>query len=299
MNRYSENIAELLLLGRTELDDFYAARTSLDEGLIELSNLIELEIDLVRSAAERQREGEELQRVAEMRSLFESIDLTAQRMLFLREQGRQDEAIATFRDTVEESLDADLEDHIAAAIADEESELRAIEERTNRLESQLVLLIVAVSLAAILISGAAGALLTGALTRPIRELIAATRAVGDGNLSYRINYDQLDEFADLARQFNKTTGQIEVQRRQLLEVQPISRPRSLDAPANSRTPTVGSSVLTTCACCFSPRSATSCARPSRSCVERQRWRCGASGPWRSIARSWGALSNSPSRWALG
>ena len=33
MNRYSENIAELLLLGRTELDDFYSARSSLDDGL--------------------------------------------------------------------------------------------------------------------------------------------------------------------------------------------------------------------------------------------------------------------------
>ena len=33
MNRYSENIAEMLLLGRTELDDFYIARSSLEDSL--------------------------------------------------------------------------------------------------------------------------------------------------------------------------------------------------------------------------------------------------------------------------
>ncbi len=63
MNRYSENIAELLLLGRTELDDFYTARSSLEEGLAHLTTLIEQEIAFVRSAGERARESEELVRV--------------------------------------------------------------------------------------------------------------------------------------------------------------------------------------------------------------------------------------------
>ena len=64
-----------------------------------------------------------------MRELFESIDLTAQRLLFLRDQGRQDEAVALFREEIEERLDAELEEHIAAAIADEEEELAADRER--------------------------------------------------------------------------------------------------------------------------------------------------------------------------
>jgi two-component system, OmpR family, sensor kinase len=219
MNRYSENIAELLLLGRTELDDFYAARSSLEDGLAVLTRLIEDEIEFVRTAAERTDETEELARVNKMRELFENIDLTAQRLLFMREQGRQDEALRLFREEIEESLDAELEEHIAAALADEEDELRLLERRTNQLETRLTLLIVAVTMAALLIAGVAGILLTGALTRPIRELIAGTRAIGEGNLSYRIDYNQKDEFADLAQAFNGTVGRLEGQHLKLLAVQ--------------------------------------------------------------------------------
>jgi len=219
MNRYSENIAEMLLLGRTELDDFYTARSSLEEGLALLGSLVEEEIDFVRTEGERTQEREELVRVERMRELFEDIDLTAQRLLFMREQDRQEEAVRLFREEIEESLDAELEEQIAAAIADEEDELRTIETRTNELEDQLQLLVVAVTVSALLVAGVAGAMLTGALTRPIRELIAGTRAIGEGDLSYRIDYSRKDEFADLARAFNSTVERLETQRRKLLEVQ--------------------------------------------------------------------------------
>lgn len=219
MNRYSENIAELLLLGRTELDDFYAARSALEDGLNRLTALVEDEMAFVRYAAERREEGVELERAARMRALFENIDLTAQRLLFMRDQGREDEALRFFREEIEESLDAELEGQIAAAIADEEEELRDIEMRTNELERRLTMVIAGVVVAALLLGGLASAMLARALTRPIRELIAGTRAIGEGNLSYRIEYNRRDEFADLARQFNNTVEQLELQRGKLLEVQ--------------------------------------------------------------------------------
>ena len=62
-------------------------------------------------------------------------------------------------------------------------------------------------------------MLSRALTRPIRELIAGTRAIGEGDLSYRIDYGRRDEFADLAQQFNATVGRLDAQRRKLLDVQ--------------------------------------------------------------------------------
>jgi signal transduction histidine kinase len=219
MNRYSENIAELLLLGRTELDDFYAARGSLDDALALWTTLVVDEIEFVRSAAEREVENEELVRLRRIRQLFESIDLTAQRLLFMREHGRQEEAVRLFREEIEERLDSELEEHVDAAIADEEAELQQIEARTNQLERQLTVLVAGVTLSVLLVSGIAGTLLTRALTRPIRELTAATRAIGDGDLSYRIAYARKDEFADLARQFNSTVGRLEAQHRRLLDVQ--------------------------------------------------------------------------------
>lgn len=219
MNRYSENIAELLLLGRTELDDFYAARRSLEEGLTKLTTLVEEEISFVRNDEERAEAGEELDRTRTMRALFESIDLTVQRLLFLRDEGRKEEAIEMFREDIEERLDAAFEEHIAAAIADEEGEIRLFRQRTDELEQRLTLLVAGVTLTALLISAVAGVLLTRALTRPIRELISGTQAVGDGNLGYRINYNRSDEFADLAQQFNSTAARLEAQRSQLLQVQ--------------------------------------------------------------------------------
>jgi signal transduction histidine kinase len=154
-----------------------------------------------------------------MQQLFGDIDLTVQRLLFMREQGRQEEAVRLFREEIEESLDAELEEHIAATIADEEEELRLIELRTDELEDRLQWLVIGVTLSALLVSGIAGAVLTGALTRPIRELIGGTRAIGEGNLSYRIAYNRRDEFADLAQAFNTTVERLEAQRLKLLEVQ--------------------------------------------------------------------------------
>lgn len=219
MNRYSENIAELLLLGRTELDDFHAARTSLEDDLTRLTGLVEREIAFARSDVERDEETVELERVQSMRHLYEDIDLTVQRLLFLRDQGRQEDALRLFREDIEESLDAELEELMAAAIDDEVRELSSIEQRTNQLEDRLKFLIASVTFCALLVSAAAGILLSRGLTQPIRELISGAKAIGEGNLGYRISEGGRDEFSDLARQFNSTAAQLEAQRQQLLEVQ--------------------------------------------------------------------------------
>jgi two-component system, OmpR family, sensor kinase len=219
MNRYSENIAELLLLGRTELDDFDASRRSLEDGLAKMSRLLDRETAFLRTDAERAEEAEERTRVRNMHMLFESIDLTTQRLMFLREQGQQEAAVDLFRTEIEERLDAELEDEIAAAIADEEGELLAMEELTSQLEQQLTYLVLGISVGALLISILAGVWLTGALTRPIKALIVAARAIGDGDLSHRIDYDNQDEFFALAEQLNVAATRLDEQRNELLRIQ--------------------------------------------------------------------------------
>lgn len=219
LNRYSENVAELLLLGRTELDDFFAARSSVEEVLDDLSHLTDQEIDFVRSEEERAEETREQERVRHVRSLFEEIDLATQRLLFLRDQGEQDQAVALFREDIEEGFSAELDGEIEAALADEAAELRELQMQTNRLESQLILFVLSVIALAILISVVAGARLTKALTWPIQDLIAATHAIGSGNLGHRIGNDHPQEFADLVRQFNRTAGQLETQQQEVQERQ--------------------------------------------------------------------------------
>lgn len=219
MNRYSENIAEMLLLGRTELDDFHDARRSLVASLDRLTDLIEREVAFVRSEAERTAESAELARAHAMRDLFESIDLIVQRLMFLRDQGRQQEAVSLFREDIEDRMDEDLERYISAAIQDEEEELSAIETRTNQLEGQLRWLVLGVCFAGLAVSVAAGALLARSLTRPIEALISGARAIGEGDLGHRIAYDRKDEFSDLAAQFNVTACRLQQQRDRLLAIQ--------------------------------------------------------------------------------
>ena len=209
----------MLLLGRTELDDFHDARRSLVASLDRLTDLIERELILVRSENERVAEREELVRADAMRDLFQSIDLTVQRLMLLRDQGRQQEAVALFREDIEDRMDEDLERYISAAIAGEEEDIAAIETRTNQLEGQLIWLVLGVCFVGLAVSVAAGALLARALTRPIEALIAGTRAIGDGDLGHRIPYDRKDEFADLAEQFNLTALRLQEKNDRLLAIQ--------------------------------------------------------------------------------
>lgn len=219
MNRYSENVAELLLLGRTELDDFEQARSSLEDSLDRLEQLILDEFAIISAPADRLEEDTELTRVATMRALYEDIDRQTQRLLILRDQGRLDEAIQIFREEIEDSLDTVLEDHISAAIADEEDELRRYQSQTNRLERELEWIISIVTAAAFVISAIGALLLARSLTRPIAALESATRQIGDGNFAYRMQYRGRDEFASLAAQVDNAAARLEVQRTALLEVQ--------------------------------------------------------------------------------
>ena len=219
MNRYSENIAELLLLGRNNMDDFSEARTGVDEGLIELQRLTEREISFVRDPAEAEAEQVEQARIAQMRSLFERIDHAVQRLLLLREDGRIDEAVALFRTSIEEGLDAELERIIAEALADEEAELRQIEARTNELEGRLTYLVAMVSGAAVIVAGLAGLSLARSLGRPLARVAEATRAIGNGDLSVRLTEDLPGELAELARQFNRSATRLAAEKARLLQVQ--------------------------------------------------------------------------------
>ncbi len=219
LNRHSENVAELLLLGRSELGDLQAARVDLDRSLDELSALVEQEIELLRSESDREEEAVERQRVDRMRNLYVQFDAIAERLLFLLDEGRGDEAAVLFREEIEDGFSAELDREIAAGIEDEEGELDQIRANSIRLRSQLVLLVLGVSLLAVLVTSAAGARLTRTLTNSIREIVAGSRAIGEGDLSYRIRDNQPKEFADLARQFNATTSRLEAQRQRLLDVQ--------------------------------------------------------------------------------
>ena len=101
-NRFSEQIAELLLIGEPERPDFDSARAQLGQALTDLRLI-------TRKAAEghpAERQGAELERIDRMLVLFRSIDRAVERLLLLDQEGRRDDAIRLFRSDIENRLDA-------------------------------------------------------------------------------------------------------------------------------------------------------------------------------------------------
>src|SRR5688572_5610188 len=82
-NRYSEQIAELLLVGEPERPDFESARGELAGSLVALRQTIEQEADLLRSPEDRAEEQVEAQRFDRMVALFGEIDRAVERLLLL------------------------------------------------------------------------------------------------------------------------------------------------------------------------------------------------------------------------
>ncbi|MGH9318771.1 MAG: sensor histidine kinase [Vicinamibacteria bacterium] len=216
-NRYSEQIAELLLIGAPERPDFEAARDQVTESFRECSDLIRQEIASLRDPTERQEERLEFERLRSMRSLFRQIDLAVERLLLLSQEGRQHEAIALFRSEIENRLDADFERSIAAAVADERSEAASVDDESRRAARRMTLVTIAVLALILGVTAASGLQFYRAIGPPLRTLTEGTLAIERGDLSHRVPHDQENELGRLAGHFNKMAEELERQRGLLLD----------------------------------------------------------------------------------
>jgi signal transduction histidine kinase len=239
-NRYSEQIAEVLLIGAPERADFESARAALEASFAKLAQLSREEIAFVlQTAEEQQREQLELERLRRMRALYDDINRSAARLFALRDLGRQDEAVMLFRREIENRLDAEFEDLIAAAVADETAEVEKADREAAEVTRRLMVLLAASSLMAIAASMVAGYLLHRSLARPIAQLTRGAIAIGRGDLEHRIGYGRRDELGLLATRFDDMAARIREQQGQLLaarsnlEEQVRERTEALEA-ANRR-----------------------------------------------------------------
>jgi two-component system, OmpR family, sensor kinase len=185
-NRYSEQIAELLLIGSPERPDFEGAREQVIESLRQCSDVTRLEIASLRDAAEREEESLELDRLRSMRSLFREIDLAVERLLLLSQEGRQQEAVALFRSEIENRLDADFERLIAALVADERSEAARVDDEITRSARRMTLGTIAVLALILGVTVASGLHFYRAIEPPLRALTEGTVAIERGDLGHRV-----------------------------------------------------------------------------------------------------------------
>ena len=187
-NRFSEQIAELLLIGEPERPDFGSARKQVVEQFDVLRRITAQEDDLFTDPDNPEEEEEEVQRIEQMVALFREIDQAVARVLLLDQQGRRDEAIALFRSEIENRLDAALQSLIAAGVEDEREDVLEAEATAKRTLSGLM--IGALSLLGILLAIvlAAGLLFARSLRKPIASLVEGAQAIERGDLGYRIAY---------------------------------------------------------------------------------------------------------------
>jgi two-component system OmpR family sensor kinase len=108
-NRYSEQIAEMLLIGPPERADFESAQAALEASFAKLEQLSREEIAFLQAPEEEARERRELDRLRRMRALYDDINRSAEQLFALRDAGSQDEAVVLFRREIENRLDAEFE----------------------------------------------------------------------------------------------------------------------------------------------------------------------------------------------
>lgn len=213
-NRYSEQIAEMLLFGEQGLSEFEEARRDLETSFIALRQVTEAELAIV-SAAARPEEARELNLISEMRAITGTMHETALDLLDLKVAGRDDEAQLAYFGQIEEDLDDRLQQLIDLAIADERGEVARVDGETAALSKELLVIVTGSLLAGIVASIGAVMLLSGALAKPIGRLTLGAAAIGAGQLGHRILIEGKDELAQLSGHFNQMAARLESQHREL------------------------------------------------------------------------------------
>lgn len=220
-NRYSEQIAEMLLFGEEGRAEFEEARRQLDASFAALFRATREETLLLYDTVEREQERDEFVVLDQMHSITEAMHALALELLELKVDGRQEEAYRRYHDEIEEGLDDDLQRLVDIAIADEREEVGRLDRRIASMARELTAIVVIVVLGGGAASIFAILLVRRALSRPIAGLVDGVAAIGRGELGHRLEIAGDDEFAVLSQHFNKMAAELEAQRRELLEQQSL------------------------------------------------------------------------------
>jgi two-component system, OmpR family, sensor kinase len=218
-NRYSEQIAEMLLFGQEGRAEFEEAHRHLEESFATLIRATEDESLLIYDDDEHERERDEFVVLRQMRSIGDAMHELALELLELKTAGRQEEAYARYYKEIEEGLDDDLQRLVDIVMADEREEVERLEWRTGSMARELSAIVLAVTLIGGVTSLAMVLLIGRALSRPIAQLVGGVEAIGRGELGHRIANRGHDELAVLSNHFNRMAADLESQRKALLEQQ--------------------------------------------------------------------------------
>ncbi len=218
-NRYSEQIAELILIGDPERPDFESASAELLAGFDKLEKITNEEQTFLASWARPDERLDEIHRIERMRALYQQINASVAEVLALLGRDQQSDAILLFRREIENRLDAEFEHLLTAAALDEQEEVQRVDREAEAFWQRLAVATGATAFVAVAVCFLSGGLLARSLLRPINLLTQGTEAISRGELGHRITYDSSDELGVLARRFNQMASVQEKQHNRLLSAQ--------------------------------------------------------------------------------
>lgn len=214
-NNFAEQIAEVLLLGQEQMEEFELAREEMEQAFGELVRATRAEASTLDDISEVRDQVGALEEVANMRNLYNAINGAAERVFRLREEGRLDEAISLFRREVEYRLASDFEEMIESALQGERQEVARERDSVREARERLTAVAGAIALAVIAAGGVIGFALYRSIVHPLQALARGAEALAADQLDHRIPVLGTQEFAALSRSFNDMASAIQDQRARL------------------------------------------------------------------------------------
>jgi signal transduction histidine kinase len=222
-NRFSEQLAELLVLGpaaRAEQGpDLASARARVAADLDRLQRIGEAELASLDDPLEREAESIEAVRAARLRQLFTDLESATDDILRLEEAGDLRAAVQLYGSRVETLLDDELDRLIDDAVADEQDEYAQVLSSARKLARRILLgAIIGLCLTG-LAATVSGVTFYRSIGPPLGRLGVAAEAVENGDLGHRVEVGRPDEIGRLSMRFNRMSGELQRQRNLLLVAQ--------------------------------------------------------------------------------
>ncbi|HEY0292442.1 MAG TPA: HAMP domain-containing sensor histidine kinase [Hansschlegelia sp.] len=214
-NNYAEQIAEVLLLGDEQREDFRAATEAMDRGFAKLKQVTRDEVMTLGTTTKVRAELGDIEVVVRLEAVYGAIAAAADRVFKLKADGDGAGAIALFRNEVEYRLANDFENMIESALRDERGEVATELAEVRASHRSLFVWALIISVVATLVSAGLGALLHRNVVEPVRRLKAGADAVASGDLAHRVAIAGGGEFRSLSDSFNAMAETLQTQQARL------------------------------------------------------------------------------------
>ena len=220
--RYFKQRMDLLLVeGKDSARDVTQSHDRLTKAIEELRKIFTETTHPAPTDLSQPQHPPELDRIARFTTFLEASMYRFDEVEQLMQQGNRAKAKALLSRFSEDEIDHKFQPLMDAAINDERAKALKAKEKLVTLVDQLRWIAVLASLLAAAFSILAATALLRRIKKPIEALMLGTNEISLGNLAYRIPIFAKDEFAYLAKHFNKMAERVELQNEKLQEAQVV------------------------------------------------------------------------------